>query len=125
MKTYEELQAENAALVALLDKIKFITPEMLRAAQVRSELGAYACSELSGAYSLIAEIYTVMVGEFMKQTTPLQCLREIEANAGRAGFVAGAEMWSDYGVKSRYKDDYLVDIEADARKYAEKVRNSE
>lgn len=77
MKTYEELQVENAALVAerdalaaLLDKIKFITPEMIRAAQVKSELGAYACGKLSGAYSLIAEIYTVMIGEFMKQTAP-------------------------------------------------------
>lgn len=50
-------------------------------------------------------------------------IAEIRAEAGRAGFIAGAEMWSDYGAKSRYKDDYLVDIEADASKYAEKVRS--
>lgn len=52
-------------------------------------------------------------------------LDDIKSEAGRVGFIAGAEIWSDYGVKSRYKDDCLVDIEADAIKYAAKIRNGE
>lgn len=37
-----------------------VTPEMLRAAQLQSELGAIACSEMAGAYGLITELYEVM-----------------------------------------------------------------
>jgi len=37
-----------------------VTPEMLRAAQTQSELGAIACSEMAGAYGLITELYEVM-----------------------------------------------------------------
>ncbi len=37
-----------------------VTPEMLRNAQLYSELGAYVCSNMSGAYELIEELYSVM-----------------------------------------------------------------
>lgn len=40
-----------------------VTPEMLRAAQLRSELGAYACSNLSGGYDLIRELFEVMISK--------------------------------------------------------------
>ena len=38
-----------------------VTPEMLRAAQLNSELGAYACSNWSGAYDCITELFNVML----------------------------------------------------------------
>lgn len=38
-----------------------VTPEMLRAAQLNSELGAYACSNLAGAYGCITELFNVML----------------------------------------------------------------
>lgn len=37
-----------------------VTPAMLRAAQLKSELGAYACTNLSGCYELITELFEVM-----------------------------------------------------------------
>ena len=40
-----------------------VTPNMLRAAQLKSELGAYACSNLSGGYELIRELFEVMISE--------------------------------------------------------------
>lgn len=36
-----------------------MTPEMMRAVQLNSELGAYAVSNLSGAYDLFAEFWKV------------------------------------------------------------------
>lgn len=51
-------------------------------------------------------------------------LAEIKAEAGRAGFVAGAEMWCDCGVESQYKADCLIGIEADADRYFAKIRNT-
>ena len=38
----------------------FVTPEMLRAAQLNTELGSYACCKLAGGYELITELYNVM-----------------------------------------------------------------
>ena len=43
------------------------TPKVLKAAQIKSELGAYACSNLSGGYDLITEMYIVMVAEAAKE----------------------------------------------------------
>lgn len=37
-----------------------VTPEMLRAAQLNSELGSYAAANLCGAYDLLIECYQVM-----------------------------------------------------------------
>lgn len=79
--------------------------------------------------SLIAELHKAnsVILDLQRDPPKLtkKLIADIEAEAGRAGFIAGAEMWSDYGVKYRYKDDYLVDIEADASKYAAKIRNGE
>ncbi|TKT94602.1 hypothetical protein FDW96_23990 [Citrobacter sp. TBCS-15] len=38
---------------------KDMTPEMMRAVQIKSELGGYAASELSGAYDMFAEFWGV------------------------------------------------------------------
>lgn len=44
---------------ALAEPIE-VTPEMLRVAQLHSELGAYACANLSGGYELITELFGIM-----------------------------------------------------------------
>lgn len=40
---------------------KELTPEMMRAVQIRSELGGYATSNLSGAYNMFSEFWSVAV----------------------------------------------------------------
>ncbi|EIF0742710.1 hypothetical protein LFP95_003736 [Escherichia coli] len=40
---------------------KELTPEMMRAVQIRSELGGYATSNLSGAYNMFSEFWNVTV----------------------------------------------------------------
>ncbi|EFF7382883.1 hypothetical protein BWG98_003096 [Escherichia coli] len=40
---------------------KELTPEMMRAIQIRSELGGYATSNLSGAYNMFSEFWNVAV----------------------------------------------------------------
>ncbi|MEA1199515.1 ead/Ea22-like family protein [Escherichia coli] len=40
---------------------KELTPEMMRAVQIRSELGGYATSNLSGAYNMFFEFWNVAV----------------------------------------------------------------
>lgn len=43
-----------------------MTPDMMRAVQMRSELGAYATANLAGAYDLFAEFWRVAVEEVKK-----------------------------------------------------------
>ncbi|EGT0641219.1 hypothetical protein JAG25_003807 [Citrobacter werkmanii] len=45
---------------------KEMTPEMMRAVQIKSELGAYATSELSGAYDMFREFWYVACIEACK-----------------------------------------------------------
>ncbi len=40
---------------------KELTPKMMRAVQIRSELGGYATSNLSGAYNMFSEFWNVAV----------------------------------------------------------------
>lgn len=53
----------SAPSVSVDEDAELVTAEMLRAAQLKSELGAYATSNLSGAYDLISELYYVMRAE--------------------------------------------------------------
>ncbi|HFI6420523.1 TPA: hypothetical protein ACGRST_001531 [Escherichia coli] len=46
---------------------KEMTPEMMRAVQIKSELGGYAASELSGAYDMFAEFWDVAVSAATQQ----------------------------------------------------------
>lgn len=48
-----------------------VTPEMLRAAQLRSELGAFACANWSGGYSAIEELFRVMVAAAPVRAEPV------------------------------------------------------
>jgi len=43
-----------------------MTPAMMRSVQMRSELGAYAATNLSGAYDLFADFWRVAVEEAQK-----------------------------------------------------------
>ncbi|WP_373441445.1 hypothetical protein [Salmonella enterica] len=45
---------------------KEMTPEMMRAVQIKSELGGYAASELSGAYDMFREFWNVACIEACK-----------------------------------------------------------
>lgn len=47
---------ESVAAPVVTDEM---TPEMMRAVQLNSELGAYAASNLSGAYDLFSEFWKV------------------------------------------------------------------
>jgi hypothetical protein len=44
-----------------------MTPAMMRAVQLHSELGEYACSNLSGAYDLFREFWDVAVAAARKE----------------------------------------------------------
>ncbi|EOA2694699.1 hypothetical protein ACHY7Y_000892 [Citrobacter freundii] len=46
---------------------KEMTPEMMRAVQIKSELGGYAASELSGAYDMFSEFWDVAVSAAPQQ----------------------------------------------------------
>lgn len=48
-------------------------------------------------------------------------IRDVQAEAGRAGFIAGANKWVA-AVHPDYADDAIPDIEADASQYAATVR---
>ncbi len=56
---------------------------------------------------------------------PQQCLAEIKAETGRAGFIAGSYLWCDYHTGSEHKDDLIDDIKSDADQYAAKIRKGE
>ncbi|HCW3103753.1 TPA: DUF551 domain-containing protein [Citrobacter freundii] len=47
--------------------LKKMTPEMMRAVQIRSELGGYVASNLSGAYGLFTEFWDVAVSAALQQ----------------------------------------------------------
>ncbi|MDM7296024.1 hypothetical protein [Klebsiella pneumoniae] len=47
-----------------------MTPEMMRSVQLNSELGAYAASNLSGAYDLFAEFWKVACRAAMQEVKP-------------------------------------------------------
>lgn len=71
--------------------------------------------EIDGAFSAAQWQNTA---DALIKLTPQQCLREIEANAGRAGFIAGAEWWAQCEIDDTL---HLNEDEA-ADEYAAKVR---
>lgn len=93
-----EIKAERDALAAQVDLLRLA---VLSAVQKIS--GGQTKADLRDAYD----------------ATPEQCLAEIKAEACRAGFIAGA-----CGVLPVYSTMELADIEADARNYAAKIRNT-
>jgi len=59
MKPYYIRKEISQAQQDAIDSIE-VTPEMLKNAQIYSELGGIVCADLAGAYHLIAEIYKIM-----------------------------------------------------------------
>lgn len=96
----EILKAERDVLAAQLDVLRTAA---LNAISFMS--GGTAKAELRDAYD----------------ATPQQCLRDVQAEAGRLGFIAGACRWVAE-VHPDYAADVAPDIEADADKYAESVQ---
>ena len=120
MKTYDELLAERdqmAAKAAALDAL-------IVAMQERATLYLQPNGEPDANF--ISYILTMLDGPEQRaaQADPVQYLAEIKAEAGRAGYVAGAEMWVDFGAEPEYKAGCLIGIEADAGEYAAKIRNT-
>lgn len=77
MKLTEGRKAMIARIAELEAKLEIVsdrqtlpskmTPEMMRAVQIKSELGGYAASELSGAYDMFAEFWGVACSAAQKQ----------------------------------------------------------
>ncbi|EPV7104213.1 hypothetical protein ACV9XY_000213 [Citrobacter freundii] len=63
------LQAGNSPVTpdGYVMVLKKMTPEMMRAVQIRSELGGYVASNLSGAYGLFTEFWDVAVSAALQQ----------------------------------------------------------
>ena len=74
MKTYEELLAENEALAAQIETLKSLFP-------LDCLVGC------DGMLNYPIKKYNNVVDAF--NLAPQQCLAEIKAEAGRAGFIAG------------------------------------
>lgn len=55
---------------------KEMTPEMMRAVQIKSELGGYAASELSGAYDMFREFWGVAVTSAPLYTAPSELVTQ-------------------------------------------------
>ena len=55
------------------------------------------------------------------KSTPAACLAQVRAEAGRAGFVAGAEWWA----KCELEDTLHLDEQSAANQYAESIRQGE
>lgn len=95
-----------------------MTPEMMRAVQLNSELGEYAASNLSGAYGLFAEFWRVACGAAMLQAEPVTTANKLpeliegmevsidvstcDADAGNRYFGTVAELSELDGAKNGY-----------------------
>lgn len=74
-----------------------MTPEMMRAVQLNSELGAYAASNLSGAYDLFAEFWKVACRAAMPASAPQSPGIEPATVPGK--WIPVSERMPDVGVK--------------------------
>lgn len=74
-----------------------MTPEMMRAVQLNSELGAYAASNLSGAYDLFAEFWKVACRAAMLASAPQSPGIEPATVPGK--WIPVSERMPDVGVK--------------------------
>lgn len=121
MKSYEELLAERDALAAqlvdafgdgyydgFLDGAKHHEKTDCNTESTYLGEDALRCSEIAETEK------ASQIGISKKQ----QCLADIKAEAGRAGFIACAEWVGD----SEYENDKMLKA---ANEYAEKIRNGE
>lgn len=106
--------AQSAELVAqnnlLLDSLKY------------AENKLYILVNTDGGLSKQVRTDALKAFDNVKNTiaaTPQQCLRQIQADAGRAGFIAGLEWLADYDGNPD------VSVAAVANQYAERVKAGE
>ena len=143
MKTYDELLAERDALahrfndVSIACKVANSLNDKLQAERDALAARVIKLESLRDSgearLELITDIVNAVLHKNAKETSigaivsigdildadRSKCLAEIKAEAGRAGFIAGA-----CGVLPVYSTMELADIEADARNYAAKIRNT-
>ena len=100
MKSYDELLAERDALAAKLEKI----------VEVWDSMGGWPCDGFD-----VRELGDAI------NATPQQCLAEIKAEAGQAGFVAGYHKMHIEFVGSLASSE---GAEFAASQYAAKIRNA-
>lgn len=111
MKTYEELLAERDALAAQVAQLEKTVIAIRARGNILHGLTIQLMhsSELCGSdWDYISEAQVLEIQ---------QCLAEIKAEAGRAGFIACAEWVGD----SEYENDKMQDA---ANEYAAKIRNT-
>jgi hypothetical protein len=58
--------------------LRNVTPEMLREAQLKTELGALVTSSYSGAYGLITQMYQVMFDKALKQSVTVNKIKIVK-----------------------------------------------
>lgn len=103
----EIISATNGAFVWYSDYLELFrkvappewTPEMSRAVQLYSELGAYAAANLSGAYDLFEEFWRVAIqasrpAEAQAKSEPAAMTDEV-----REAILEAADEWSNYVVE--------------------------
>lgn len=103
----EQLQQQNQQLAAQVEVTKQVA------------IDAIACISRSGTKVCADPMFVMQQLQGRLEETPNQCLREIQAEAGRAGFVAGYMLCND-GIPL-IKHNY----QGFADKYAERVKAGE
>ena len=111
MKTYEELLAENEALVAQVEILREIY-YLADGARVEHSEG-----NAGEEKDWLNKLYSV-AGDYM-QPTPQQCLADIKAEAGRAGYLAAT-----YDYEHLFEIECKLTPEQAANQYAAKIRNT-
>ena len=132
LRQIEKLQADVAHLKqaseAALELVDIVTAErdaLVAQVEVLSKLH----SDLTNADMVFEDdvhsgylITTEQIDEMEHLlATPAACLAQVRAEAGRAGFVAGAEWWA----KCELEDTLHLDEQSAANQYAESIRQGE
>ena len=113
MKTYDELLAERDTLAAQVEALRDAAAD---AANALGFLSHHLSGRVGEAALLDMAEKADAVSEALSET-PQQCLADIKAEAGRAGFIACAEWVGD----SEYENDKMLKA---ADEYAAKIRNT-
>jgi hypothetical protein len=107
----------NAAILEAAERLDEL---MAQVAGMKDEISDF-CAALDGM--LMAGLEPDEIAEDLEKRlshhdSPTQCLREIQAEAGRAGFIAGADSYFDRHYDKSVSDEVLLSAE----KYAEHIR---
>jgi hypothetical protein len=112
--------AERDALVAQVELLRRHRRELLDLIY-NNAIGQVAMSYSIDGEAMAKHAFSITgidAASTAKESTPAQCLSEIQAEAGRAGFVAGADSYFDRHYDKSVSDEVLLS----ADKYAEHIR---